>query len=265
MLPRERLTVVLLCLLGACTQEGGLCRSGVVCDGAGALVCIDHHWVAQRCKQRCSPGEHGTHCDLVDDPRVGESCYFTQLNEGRTSSQHQHTCSADGKSVLDCRPPDGLWTATPCDQGSACKLRRCERLPEPAPSVKPIVVGQPYFVDGVQLEKCEDASPPVTIEKGSSRTACWYAGSSCEGHGAHIGKPFSLSGSRVSGATIHGGCNLGTFALVYERGTSPLKLRVCERSSAPVDCPAMVDDGASWDIGRLLQASHATKGKLVVP
>ncbi len=47
--------------------------------------------------------------------------------------------------------------------------------------------------------------------------------------------------------TVHGGCDRGTYALLYERNTSPLRLRVCEkRALRPSTVRAMVKDGAHW-------------------
>jgi hypothetical protein len=125
-------------------------------------------------------------------------------------------------------------------------------------------IGQPYFIDaGVQAMDCEEGSPPLLLDRTSSTTSCWFAGTSCAGRGAQIGMPFTLEGNIVAGSTIHGGCDLGSFALVYERGTSPLRLRVCEKRPPPMDCPAMVHDGARWDITALLEANHATTAQLL--
>jgi hypothetical protein len=127
-------------------------------------------------------------------------------------------------------------------------------------------IGQPFFLDGGgQAELCEEGSPPLALDPKRSNHACWYAGSSCEGRGTQITGPFALAGNVLSGFTTHGGCDLGKYALVYEKGTSPLRVRVCESRPPPVDCPAMVHDGAEWDLGPLLEASHATRAILLKP
>jgi len=125
-------------------------------------------------------------------------------------------------------------------------------------------LGQPYFIDaGVQAVDCEEGSPPLPLDRESSSTACWYSGASCAGRGAQIGSPFTLEGNILAGSTIHGGCDLGNYALVYERGTSPLRLRVCVKRPPPMDCPAMVHDGARWNITALLETNRATTALLL--
>jgi hypothetical protein len=257
--------VVCLGLLSACTaREGEHCRHGVTCDGARALVCIDHKWVAQRCQPACTTGKRGAQCELVDDPRPGESCWFPSVDEGYTSSLRQTQCARDHKSVLSCRPPNGVWASTPCGDGMECDRGHCRAAPAPPPPQR--ILGQPYFVNGVegaQAKICEAGSPPLPLEKNAARPACWYEGAACGEHGTVISSPFKLTGNVVAGMSVHGGCDLGTYALLYERNSSPLRVRVCEQRPAPMDCPAMVQDGARWDLTPLLIANHQTKAKLL--
>jgi hypothetical protein len=91
---------------------------------------------------------------------------------------------------------------------------------------------------------------------------CWFTGTSCDGHG-ELAAGFEVKGSLVQGGLTHGGCNPSDFALVYEPHTSPLRVRVCARTPPPVDCPAMVNDFATWDIGPLLQVSATRRAVLV--
>lgn len=67
----------------------------------------------------------------------------------------------------------------------------------------------------------------------------------------------------VSGRSVHGGCNFSTFALVYEPGTDPLRVRVCAVMSTPMDCPATVVDGARWDLSALLAEQHSARAVLL--
>lgn len=154
----------------------------------------------------------------------------------------------------------------------ACKQSTSVVAPtEAAPSAVPQPTasstrrfGQPFFLDGGgQAVDCEEASPPMPLEPKSSSTACWYAGTSCAGHGAQIDAPFGVAGNVVSGDTVHGGCDVGHYALVWERGTSPLRVRVCVTRPAPMDCPASVHDGARWNVSALLETNHATSVVLV--
>ncbi len=92
---------------------------------------------------------------------------------------------------------------------------------------------------------------------------CWFPGQSCEGRGGDPVPPFALRGTFVEGGSVHGGCNFTTFALVYEPRTSPLRVRVCAILSAPMDCPAMADDHARWDIAPLLAENGATRAVIV--
>lgn len=92
--------------------------------------------------------------------------------------------------------------------------------------------------------------------------SCWHPGASCDDHGAPA-DDFALRGTRVVGGTEHGGCNISRYALLYEPGTSPLRLRVCASAPPPVDCPATVRDTASWEIAPLLQQTGATRAVLV--
>jgi len=136
----------------------------------------------------------------------------------------------------------------------------------PAASATGPIVGQPFFLDGgAQAMLCENGTPPMPIDKASTSATCWYAGTSCAGHGELVGEPFTLAGAVVAGETQHGGCNPSQYALVYERDTSPLRLRVCAKTSPPVDCPATLRDGARWDVGPLLEANHAKAATLVTP
>ena len=74
-----------------------------------------------------------------------------------------------------------------------------------------------------------------------------------------------MTGTIVSGEIIHGGCNPGSYALVYEPSSSPLRVRVCAKRAPPQKCPATVRDGAKWDVAPLLQANHATAVTIVKP
>ena len=110
---------------------------------------------------------------------------------------------------------------------------------------------------------CESQSPPMPIDPSDSRATCWYAGTSCTGHGGQENDQFKVSGTVVSGSFVHGGCNPGSYALVYEPNTSPLRVRVCAKRAAPSKCPAMVNDGAKWDVAPLLKANNATAVTIV--
>jgi hypothetical protein len=98
-----------------------------------------------------------------------------------------------------------------------------------------------------------------------SRTSCWYAGTSCAGHGGDEGEHFNVAGTVVSGSFIHGGCNPGSYSLVYEPSSSPLRVHVCAKRAPPNKCPAMIYDGAKWDAALLLRANHATAVTIVKP
>ena len=138
--------------------------------------------------------------------------------------------------------------------------------PAPVPPDAGHVDGQPFFAGGVQMMQCEAASPPVPLDgTHGSQSACWYAGASCASRGEQAFDPFALKGTVVEGHTTHGGCNPGNFSLLYEPGTSPLKLRVCVKRGPPVDCPAMVNDGARWDVAPLLDANHTARAVLLRP
>jgi len=94
---------------------------------------------------------------------------------------------------------------------------------------------------------------------------CVFAGASCAGHGAPVEFPVALRGTTVTAGAAHGGCNITQYALVYEAHTSPLRLRVCGTAPAPMDCPAVVDDRARWDIAALLRENGAVHAVLVEP
>ena len=113
---------------------------------------------------------------------------------------------------------------------------------------------------------CENDSPAMpTVDASDTRTGCWYQGTSCSGHGGQEGQQFKVTGTTVSAEFVHGGCNPGNYTLVYEPGTSPLKVRVCAKRSPPQKCAGMIRDGASWDVTPLLKANHATAVTIVKP
>jgi hypothetical protein len=90
---------------------------------------------------------------------------------------------------------------------------------------------------------------------------CWFEGASCDGYGSPTSA--TLQGTIVQAGSVHGGCNRSTFALVYEPHTSPLRLRVCETAPPPVECPALVDDVARWDVAPLLADCGAMRALVV--
>jgi hypothetical protein len=105
----------------------------------------------------------------------------------------------------------------------------------------------------------------MPVDPNDTRSACWYAGTSCAGRGGQEGAPFKVTGTIVEGETVHGGCNPGNYALVYEPSTSPLRVRVCAKRGPPQKCPATIRDGAKWDVAPLLSANHATAVTIVKP
>jgi len=119
---------VALLLLASCKpHEGGACLAGPPrCDGARALVCIDHRWVAQRCKSGCAVVSAKLRCELVDDPQPGEACFDPRLDESLGGSPVARTCSSDKKSIMTCTPNDGRWTEEPCGAGGECVVDACK-------------------------------------------------------------------------------------------------------------------------------------------
>ena len=110
---------------------------------------------------------------------------------------------------------------------------------------------------------CESESPPMPVDPNDARAGCWYAGTSCSGHGGQEGEHFKVAGTLVSGEFVHGGCNPGSYALVYEPSTSPLRVRVCAKRSPPQKCRETIRDGAKWDVAPLLRANNATAVTIV--
>jgi hypothetical protein len=124
-----RLSLLLLALLpaAACTRAGGACSgSGYRCeDPESALECRDGGWTVLACpgpsgcvvgqaELPCSSGDGGTcvgaavACDMTGIT-AGEAC--------ATSANGRGLCSADGKSLLECRDGTVLRTRA-CDQCS---------------------------------------------------------------------------------------------------------------------------------------------------
>jgi hypothetical protein len=140
----------------------------------------------------------------------------------------------------------------------ACSRPEVVRVPEDAAA--------PHVMSLDAAPWVAETAPPRANYSGTRESVmgaeCWYAGSSCEGRGAAQGG-FELRGSTVTGGTVHGGCNVSTYALVYEPKTSPLRLRVCASAPPPVDCPAMVRDFAAWDVAPLLAANGAVRAVLM--
>ncbi len=147
--------------------------------------------------------------------------------------------------------------------GSAAWPSRATRASMSAQSAASPRPGTSFADGGVQFVMCEPASPPMPIDRRSSGPTCWYAGTTCAEHGVESPEPFTLTGSIVEGGSVHGGCNPGNFALVYEQGTSPLRLHVCVRRGPGMECPAMVNDHARWDVSPLLAAAHTTRALLL--
>ena len=104
-----------------------------------------------------------------------------------------------------------------------------------------------------------------TVDSSDTRTGCWYRGTSCAGYGGHEGQQFKVTGTTVSADFAHSGCSPGSYTLVYEPSTSPLKVRVCAKRAAVQKCNTVIHDGASWDVSALLKANNATAATIVKP
>ncbi|MBL8684701.1 MAG: hypothetical protein JNK05_36330 [Myxococcales bacterium] len=148
---------------------------------------------------------------------------------------------------------------------------RGERVDAPSPRHVPttVVADSGSFASASDAAPVPARPPPVVNCSGTAQRVfgaeCWFEGSSCDGHGGPLELPSSLQGTVVRAGAAHGGCTFTTFALVYERGTSPLRLRVCGVTPPGIECPAIADDRASWDIAPLLRENHATRAVLVAP
>src|SRR5256885_4909828 len=89
----------------------------------------------------------------------------------------------------------------------------------------------------------------MPIDPGDSRTACWYAGSSCSGYGGQEGEQFKVTGTIVAGELIHGGFEPGGHPPRYEPGASPPPVRGFAERAPPPKNPAAGRGGAQGGAG----------------